>query len=58
MPGSDDVDLAIATKFLNDLVDQTRIDERLVSLNVYDVGKLFRLFCYFSNAIGSALVFW
>ena len=58
MPGSDDVDLAIATKFLNDLVDQTRIDQRLVALNVDDVGKLFRPFCHPGDPIGAALVFW
>src|SRR5881392_3414533 len=55
---SDDVDLAIRSQFFNDSVDQARINQWLVTLDINYVPELFPLFCDFGNAIGSALMPW
>src|SRR5438477_6324107 len=54
----DDVDLAIRSQFFNDSVDQARINQWLVALDINYVPELFPLFCDFGNAIGSALMPW
>ena len=40
MRRSDDFDLAIRAQFFNEFVDQTRIDQRLVALDINYVGEL------------------
>src|SRR6266404_7631501 len=52
----DDVDLAVSSKGFDELIDQTRINERLITLNINDIRKFFRFLCYFRHAIGPALM--
>src|SRR6266487_5518465 len=56
MRRSDDIELAISAKFLDELVDQVRIDQRLITLNVDYVREPLCLFCDFGNAISPAVV--
>src|ERR1700682_2254028 len=56
MSCGDDVDLAIASQFFDELVDQARFNERFVALDVDDVGKVFPLFCNLRDPVGAALM--
>src|SRR3982075_2819933 len=56
MSRGDDVDLAIALQFFDELVDQSRFNERFVALDVDYVGKVFPLFCNLSDPVGAALM--
>src|SRR4029079_3889426 len=51
--GSDDLDRSIRVEFVYELVDQARLDQRFVALDVDDEGKLFRLVCDLGYPIGS-----
>src|SRR5262249_35411318 len=57
MCGRDDLDRTIRAKSLHDPVDQTRFDQRFVTLDVDDERKLFRFACDLGNPIGSAAMF-
>ena len=56
MRGGDDLELAIDAKFLDKLVDQAWIDQRLIPLNVDYVREPLCLFCDFGNPISPAMV--
>src|SRR6266487_293050 len=56
MRRGDDTDLATGTQFLDQLVDQSRIHQRFVALNVDDERKLPGFSRYFGNAVRTALM--
>src|SRR6202040_747334 len=56
MCGGDDLDLAICAQLPSEPVDQTRIDQRLVALNIHDEGEFFRFADDLSNPIGATSV--
>src|SRR5439155_12748218 len=51
-----DVDLAIRTEFFNDSIDQRRIEERLIPLNINDEIKPLRFSGDLGDPVSSALV--
>ncbi len=55
MRGGDHLDLRIALQFAHEPIDQLRIDQRLVALDVDDVSELLRSFARdFRDAVGAA----
>src|SRR5207247_10239784 len=58
MRRGDDIDLPIRSQFFNESVDQARINQWLVALDINYIPELFPLFCDFGDAIGSALMPW
>jgi hypothetical protein len=58
MRSSDDVDSAIRAKFFDELIDQARIDQWFIALDVNDECEVFRMVCNFGHAIGPAAMFW
>src|SRR5947207_15698449 len=58
MRRGDDIDLPIRPQFFNESVDQARINQWLVALDINYIPELFPLFCDFGDAIGSALMPW
>ena len=56
MRGGDHFQFAVPLQLAHEAIDQFRIDQRLVALNVNDVRELFRLRGDFSDAVGSARV--
>jgi hypothetical protein len=58
MRSSDDVCAAIRAEFFDKLINQTRIDQWFIALDVNDACELFRMACNFGHAIGPAAMFW
>ena len=58
MRSSDDVDVAIRAEFFDKLIDQARIDQWFIALNVNDECEVFRVACNFGHPIGPAAMAW
>src|SRR5690348_13593923 len=50
-------DPRIRSKLGDDSIDQSRVYQRFVALNINDEAELFRMRNYLSDSIGSALMF-
>ncbi len=57
MRSSNDVDPRIRAEFLDELINQTRINQRFIALDVNDEHIVFRVAYDFRDAIGSATMF-
>ena len=58
MRGSNDVDAAIRAEFFDKLINQARIDQWFIALNVNNECEVFRMACNFGHAIGPAAMVW
>src|SRR5215472_17374956 len=58
MRSSDDVCAAIRAEFFDNLINQARIDQWFIALDVNDECELFCMACNFRHAIGPAAMFW
>ena len=57
MRSRDDVDAGIGPEFFDKLINQERIDQWFIALDVKDECELFCMACNFGYAIGPAAVF-
>src|SRR5207237_8875809 len=58
MRSSDDVCAAIRAEFFDKLINQARIDQSFIAVDVNDECEFFRMACNFCHAIGAVAIVW